>query len=46
MNLKDERDFRDWEENQRYPWRWSPLTMCVALAGVLVAVWVVGTLIG
>lgn len=24
FNLDAERDRRDWEDNQSYPWRWSP----------------------
>ena len=46
MNLKEKRDRLDWQENQSYPWRCSPMTMVVGLAITLVLVWVVGHLVG
>jgi hypothetical protein len=46
FDVEKERERRDWEDNERYPWRFSPMTMCVLLAATLTLAWLVGTLLG
>jgi hypothetical protein len=46
LNFRAVEDDKDWRENQNYPWRYSPLTMCVLLAATLVVVAVYNLLRG
>jgi hypothetical protein len=46
MNLRKMEENMDWEQNDKYPWRYSPLEIIIFLAATLELVLVIGYLIG
>ena len=46
MNLKEMEENMDWEQNDKYPWKYSPLEMIIFLVAMLESVLVIGLLVG